>query len=621
LRMCFTSCVPSTLLPRVSALLAAVLLAAGVAAQVPVLQRGGDVDLAWSKLDRVLDPLDASALESSTDELINSARPLDLRRLTPAALALVVRARTEPPPEALALLHSATRLDPICAEAWLGLAAAQLRAGSYLSGASSLVRGVWSAVEDQRMRHFTLPALGLSLLLAALAAFVAWTVLALVRTVPLLWHDLCEASSAWRLGRHGLAFAILALALPVFAAGDPVWLVFWLFALGWAYLPRGQKAVGVAGLILCFLTPAAVEESLRSIAHPPNAVLRATTALQEHRWEPRITDELESLEALFRDQAAYHRLRGDSYRMNGRLDAALWAYQEGLRLAPNEPSLLLALGSIHFLQGDYNAAVESLQRAREAGADQVVVDYNLSLTLAHTYHFHESDEAMEAAQREGKARLEALTAGRDHLLILPTFTTRDANALLASKSTVLLLNRGLLPPPLLVERTVGHPLALVALFALVLAIAHFLVRERLGGFATACSRCGRPFCHRCKFAGESLSYCTQCVNIFLKKDMVPIDAQLAKRRQLARRRVAYEVERRVADTVVPGLGLAYHGRGWRAIPLVLAAIVASGLGLMWLPLYVRPGLMNTPVWPLLVLCAVVFMTALTIAHLTSTRTK
>ena len=105
------------------------------------------------------------------------------------------------------------------------------------------------------------------------------------------------------------------------------------------------------------------------------------------------------------------------------------------------------------------------------------------------------------------------------------------------------------------------------------------------------------------------------MNIFLKKDMVGIEAQLAKRQQLLRRQATLRLERRLADLAVPGLGAAYGGRpvlGWL---LAVAGVGGASVACLWLPAYVSPALMTVPVWPLEAAAALLWAAAVAAAQL------
>lgn len=595
------------------ALFAAALAGPAAAERVP--PSPGELERAWVKLASTLEPFNEDDLSQACVTLRQVASTYNVERLTPASLALVLQARSLPLASAGPVLRCATDLDPGAPEPWLARAASELRRGSIFGGAGALWRGTLALFRDSRVRPMVSSSLVLAGLVSCLGALAMWTALALRRLIPLVWHDLIEISGSWRLGRNGAAVALLAIALPVFLSGDVVWLVLWLVALSWAYMDRLHRTIGVAGLILVAAAPTLLENSLRTLSYPGDPVSRAAVALEERRWDARVPDELAALADVFGDQPSFFRLRGDTFRAHGRLDAALWAYREGLRLSPNHPELLLGQGTVHFLLGEYHAALESFQRAREFSSDRTVTSFNLSLTLAHTYNFRESEEALQQARAADAGRLRALTRGREHEVILPTFTSADAAALLASKERVTLVNRGLVPPPLVVERSYGHPLTLAGLLALVIAIIHSLLREKRGGLATACAKCGRAFCRRCRLAAESQTYCSQCTNIFLKKDMVAIDVQMAKRRQLARRRLALEVERRLADLLLPGLGLMFSGRARLGGALAFLAALAVMLGAVWFPFFVSPALLQVPAWPVTALAAAAFLGALIIAQM------
>ncbi len=594
--MFFSSSARSTF-RRASALLVALLpsIAAGSA---PVDGgRGGDIEQAWYRLVQVLDPLDPEQLRERTDELVLVSSRLELERLTPLALALVARARTLPPAQAEQVLVQATRLDAGSAEAWFAVADVRLRKTALFQAIPALARGCGALLRDLRLSAVVESGLVLSLLIVLLAGLALWSALAVRHAFLRLWHDLNELVARWRLGANGPALAIVVLALPLFTGGDALWLLLWLLALSWAYLPAAQRVFGVVALAVAAAAPTVLELAFGRLTHPPNAVYQGVYLLAEHRYEPQVLEELAALSDLFADDPDFRRLQGDCYRQSGLLDAAAWAYREGLRLAPGNGPLSLGLGTVHYLQGDFNAAVPALQVARDAGADPLASNYNLSLTYAQTYHFRESDEAIAAARQAGEARLRSRTRGKEHQLLLPTFSLADAEALLDRKDPVLLLNRGVLSPPLLRERTLFHPLTVVSMLALVVAVASSLVRERTVGLATACVKCGRPFCRYCKLSQESQSYCTQCVNIFLKKDMVAVDAQLAKRRQLRRFHLVRRIERRVTDLLFPGLGLALGGRPLVGFPIMAVAAGCLAAAAIWLPRFVAPALLHASLWP------------------------
>ena len=577
--------------------------------------RGGEIEQTWFKLTQTLDPFDETTLRARCGELTTLADRTNLRRLTPFAMALVGLARTLPPEHAGVALECAAALDPACPEAHLALTARRLARWELTGGVASLVRAGAALFRDGRYARLLAGSAAISALAALLAAFGLWAVISMRRVVPAIWHDLMEMAAHWRLGPNGVIVAAVALALPLFAGGDVAWVVLWVFALCWGYQTAAGKVVGIAGLLLVAAAPTVLELGFRSLARNSNGILEATTALAEHRYEPQVLDEIEALAGLLGEIPDYYRLQGDVYRQFGLIDGAAWSYREGLRRAPENGPLSLSLGTVRYLEGDYNAALQAFQTASAAGADPVIVNYNLALTFAQTYQFRESDEAMARARDLDESRLRRISKGRDHQPILPAFSSEDAKAMLASVDAVSLVHRGLELPPLLQERSVAHSFTLAALISLAFSIGHFLLRDRTTGFATPCLKCGRAFCRRCRLSQERQSYCAQCVNIFLKKDMVSIEAQLAKRRQVDRHQIAKRLERRLGDLLLPGLGLGFSGRPIAGAALAVVALAAAAAALLWLPVFVAPALMFSPVWPFQAAIGAVWLAALVTAQL------
>ncbi len=610
-----TSCARSLWLRRASAVVLALVPLAGAHAAPPERTRGGDIEQAWFRLAQGLPRPSPEFMKERTDELLFVAGKADLRRMTPAALALVAQARALTPSDGESLLVQATRLDPGSPEAWLALAEHDLRRANVPSGVAALGRGVLALLTDRRLGAFVRATALLAAVTSLMAAFALWTVVAVRKVLPRLWHDLNEVGAQWRLGSNSVVLGLLIIGLPLFVGGDPVWLGLWVLVLAWAYLPTGHRVVGALGLALVAACPTLVELAFRTLSHPPNAVIQATEVLRDQRYEPRILEELNAVADVFGDDPDFRRLVGDCYRQFGQLDQAALTYREGLRIAPRDPALSLALGTVDYLESDYNAALQSFQAALEGGYDPAIANYELSMTYAQTYHFRESDEAMALAKKAGEGRFQGLGRGRDRDILTPRFRHDEADRMIGRRDTMLLLNRGLVPPPLARERTVLHPLTIGGLVALFLAVIHFVVRQNAGGLAAACLKCGRAYCRRCKLAHESQSYCTQCINIFLKKDMVGLEAQLSKRQQLARRQRRLALERRLADLLLPGLGASWAGRPLAGCLLATAAIGGAATAFVWLPAFVSPALMAIPMWPLEALGGAVWAAALLVAQL------
>lgn len=577
-----------------------------------------DLERGWFQLTESFAPFDANALRDRTNELMKVAQALELSRLTPYAQALVLKARTLPAEMRMLVLEQALLLDPFCPEALFELASLQFRQ-LQPAGIVSAGKALFAFFADGRMVRFRDASLVLFLVLMVTLVGSFWAILTVLQTIPRLWHDLMELANSWRMGANSWVFAGFVAGLPLFLALDPLWWAFYLFSLCWGYWPGTQKLLGLGLLVFLALTPLMVGVGHRSFTHPGDPITRATRALQEKRYDPIALLELNNVEDLFGDDPDFYRLKGDLERQYGLYDASLLSYQEGLRLKPGDPALLHSAGIVQYLEGNFGAAVQLFTESRDRGYDPVTVHYNLSLAFAHVYNFRDSDEAMAAARKISPKRLRELTRGRDNKLIIPTFSIDDARAILGRKDPVVLLNRGLRLPPLSRKETLLTPLSLGAWTALLLAVLHFFWRQRGVGFASACSKCGRTFCSRCKLSRETQTYCSQCVNIFLRQNMVAPELQVAKHKQLARRGKLLRLRRRLSDTIFPGFGLLLEGRHLSGGMLLLSSSVLMLMATFWLPGMVGPLMLHCLMWPFQAFLAVLWLLLFVMAQLAEPR--
>jgi hypothetical protein len=118
-------------------------------------------------------------------------------------------------------------------------------------------------------------------------------------------------------------------------------------------------------------------------------------------------------------------------------------------------------------------------------------------------------------------------------------------------------------------------------------VAALELRRRFFGTASICHRCGKIFCARCKTSSESASYCSQCISVFLKRDVVSIEQQSAKLQQIRRWEVFSAVTRRLTSALLPGSGPLFVGAMWQGFGLSFLAWLLLTGALVWLPLFVR----------------------------------
>jgi hypothetical protein len=108
-------------------------------------------------------------------------------------------------------------------------------------------------------------------------------------------------------------------------------------------------------------------------------------------------------------------------------------------------------------------------------------------------------------------------------------------------------------------RTAANAITIGALVSLLLGVMIWLRRRRTG-YAGACIKCGRTFCHRCKSSRESMTYCTQCIHIYLKRDGVSLDTKRKKLEEVTDHHTATVRRNRAFATFLPGSAQLLEGR-------------------------------------------------------------
>jgi len=86
------------------------------------------------------------------------------------------------------------------------------------------------------------------------------------------------------------------------------------------------------------------------------------------------------------------------------------------------------------------------------------------------------------------------------------------------------------------------------------------LKRRKSGLANACIKCGRTFCHRCKSARESATYCTQCIHIYLKRDGVSLATKREKLDEVHEHQTGMLRRNKLFATFLPGSAQVIEGR-------------------------------------------------------------
>ena len=211
-----------------------------------------------------------------------------------------------------------------------------------------------------------------------------------------------------------------------------------------------------------------------------------------------------------------------------------------LALEPSSFPAHVNLGNIFFQTGQYAEASTYYRKALSERPDSVLALHNLHLAQSESFDFRGAEASLNRAREIDAGEIAALLsrkgAGeRPGVVDARVGTGSILKATLGGSKLGGWLKSGRNSSPALdVAREFANPVTLVAALALLAsAIALGSVGARRP--ASRCSRCGRPFCPRCKSGRESHDYCSQCLHLFVLGDGL---APETKTRKL------YEIEQR-----------------------------------------------------------------------------
>lgn len=558
--------------------LAAVVLA-------PIASEGASV-LAddWVKVQRTLATADREAFADRIRQLRERAADSQALRLTPYAEGLVVWASRHPDALGGLAVRSARELDPELPSSYFLVSRWQWSRGDLVGAARSYIAGWWAMFLFEPTRTMLGAAAVPWLLLAAGWAILLAILVQTLLFLPRLGHDALELSRMVLRPGNAIALAGALLVLPLFGGLGPLWLLIYLFVLGWAYMTTGQRvAAGMSCLVLALLFPALATWQQATMRWP-SLDARVASMLDERRIDFPSLRELAAAQDSLGGEPRYHLLLGELHRMHGDLDEARIEFQKAALAADGDATPWIFLGNLALEDGDVQLAIQLYTDAIGADPRSALAHRNLSSAYDQSRRFQDGDaERLAAKQIAGDGWQDLGIPGRDPRVRYPQLGARDVAAVrAAAPDDGRLSTRG----QALLDRFAAalfSPLSMVFWSLGILGILVQTARDRWMWTAQRCTKCGRTYCPRCKSSTESDSLCSQCISVFLKRDVVAADLQAAKQGRVRRWSMWSAALRRVAAVVVPSSHDLLDGRPWLGIATGVLAWVCLFGAVAWLP--------------------------------------
>lgn len=544
-----------------------------------IITRAGDAELeaAWDNWRRADASKDTRAEASARAALKALMAEVGATALEPYAMGFIRASRAHDKAGdatgSIELAQAAIELAPELPSAHFGLALAYASAdpsevGRWLS-AFQVAAG--KALADPRFLRPFVADLGSGLLYALVATAIAVTAVLFIRRARYFFYDVHwffpRVVARWQ----SVAVGVLIVLSPfVFGLGlVPTLLV--LFAASTLYMTLPERAVTAVAIGLVGLVPllAAVLVEATAFAGTP----------AERVWEldqggpgaevraQELTRKAAEGQAAFAELAAL----GSFELRRGKLDLAMGHLRSALDRSNDEPSATNNLAVAMMLSGDLENPRTLLPNAAKADADFAAPLYN-SWRLAQRRHAVLGDLAAaevdegNAALSEAKLRDPALGSRYDPpaekllanqvMLLAPTPRDRilelarlpDADTRVQSQLTLTLL--GDVPEVI----APFYPLV-AALLLLGLGFLSMAVEA-----ARACNKCGRPVSRReDKDLSPASQMCTQCINVFARKGVVPPSLKVRKQVEVARYQQTMGRASFVFGLLCSGMGHVFAG--------------------------------------------------------------
>ncbi|HEY3056827.1 MAG TPA: tetratricopeptide repeat protein [Thermoanaerobaculia bacterium] len=518
----------------------------------------------WPQAANLARDGDLEAATKKTTELMDTGKAYGLKRYPVYASAAAGFARQtlfEAKPDLSAWAEkTATVLDPKSPAVSFSMADMAAQKNSWARALPSVVRGYGLLFANVRSSILSRTDLVVVLSLAIALTAIIFAIALFIRYGRSMAHDFREMLGRRFRGGSVSVLAFALLFLPIFLWLGPMWLVFYWFAIFFGYANTRERAlIIVLGLIVAGL-PLLVDLAGTWAAVVDSPVVMSAISSAEQSYQPEALRRMQELVTIVPDNPTLQVLLGNMYMFEGNEQQAADHYRRAIQIN-DYAGAHVNLGNLHFLQNDYGAASTEYGAAQKRDANMAIAFYNDSVASGEMYRFDEQGAKLEHAKKIDKDFIEQLSQNPSaqkiamyHPKIGEAWGVATA---IAKKGAARSLfgNYAYFDP----KTSAVNPVTLGALASVLFALLLWSIR-RGRGFAGSCIKCGRTFCHRCKSARESATYCTQCIHIYLKRDGVALATKRAKLDEVSDHQSGMQKRNRLFATFLPGSAQLLEGR-------------------------------------------------------------
>ena len=540
----------------------------------------------WQEVQERLAVGDAVAAEQSIDVLRERAIELETWRLPAFSAALVAWAEANPGPSGEAMLRAAKELDPEFPTSYFLQARWKWRDGAKVGAVKEFLAG-WLALLRYEPTRLTVKAWFLLWSITSLAlAFFSMIVAVSLRYLRGLMQDARDLGGSLFSPANAWVFAAVLLLLPVFAGLGPIWLTVYLFMLSWVYLSPALRVWAIVACVVLALIGPVLSWVQGRVLRSSSIMDRVSVVLEERQMDFATLREFANFEPVLAENAAYHLILGELLRMHGEPGLAKTQFQKATVADPGQARPLIFVGNLALEEGDAQRAVQLLNSALDKGQEQAFAHHNLSLAFDLNRRFQDGDgHRAKAKEFTGRQSAENGLRGLDPRIRYPRLGESDVEHLLASLGEEEKGRVGETAVSLGLVTHVLSPLSLVFLVGGAIGCIVLVIRLRYFPPARECTKCGKMYRMQSGF-GESSVYCSQCVSVFQKRDVVSIEQQTAKLKEIKRWERLTALGRRLGGLLFTGSPYYLGDRVVRGVLYSFLSMFCLSGALFWGPEWV-----------------------------------
>jgi len=412
---------------------------------------------------------------------------------------------------------------------------------------------------NYRTRLLSRDDLALSAILALALTIALFALALLIRYGRSASHDFREIVSTRFRGGSVSVLGFALLFLPIFIWLGPIWLVLYWFVVFFGYANKLERVLIVLlGLVLAIL-PIAADHLATEIAGVDGPIVLSAISSREEMYQPEALPRMQELASAVPDNYVVQLLLGNLEQMEGDEQQALLHYRRSNELHDNAGAHV-NIGNLHFLDGDNAAAATEYEAAEQLDPKLAIAFYNDSVANGGQSKFTEQGQKFERAKALDPRTIEAFAQTPPTLKIAmydpPLKDAWQVQSAISQKGAAKSIFG--MYPTFDLQTSAMNMITISSILAVIAAVLVWMKRRR-AGFANACIKCGRTFCHRCKSARESATYCTQCIHIYLKRDGVSLDTKRTKLEEVHDYHTGMVRRNRLMATFVPGSAQVLEG--------------------------------------------------------------